>query len=433
MKRIRIFNYKEKNHEKKLMFIGIFSLVVLSLNYCSNDSPPVDEVYVLRNGTLIDGNGGQPIQNAVVITEGNFILYAGPASGADIPQGSTIIDASGMTILPGFFNSHIHKGWMVNNRRTWAREGVTTVLSLADQPEEIREARTDERIAEEARVLYAGLPMDITEGWLSSEWSFKFTSLEEARHIVEWWLGEEMGELIKLYLEDGRWLGLDPLLPVMSKEAIETIREASGRYGVEPISHINEVYIMEHVVDAGVRFFAHIPSGDVMSKQLLDKLVGIDACVIPTLRIIDGLGPTRRSTGMINVGLLLDNGIDIALGNDFDTAFDSEKGMPSVEMQFMQQAGMTNMQIIVSATKNGAYIAGLDHILGTVVSGKEADIIIVEGDPLTDLAILKNKMKLVMHYGQIIRNGLPTQQGPLEGIDDTTVKSINCQKELFIK
>jgi len=71
----------------------------------------------------------------------------------------------------------------------------------------------------------------------------------------------------------------------------------------------------------------------------------------------------------------------------------------------MAEAGMTPMQIIVAATLNGAGVSNLDRDLGTLEHGKIADVLVVEGDPLSDLEALQD-VRLVIHEGTIIRNDL---------------------------
>ena len=72
----------------------------------------------------------------------------------------------------------------------------------------------------------------------------------------------------------------------------------------------------------------------------------------------------------------------------------------------MQEAGMTPMQIIISATKHSAYVCGLENELGTIESGKIADIIIVKENPLNDLNALLS-VQLVIHNGEIIKSIYP--------------------------
>ena len=70
----------------------------------------------------------------------------------------------------------------------------------------------------------------------------------------------------------------------------------------------------------------------------------------------------------------------------------------------MERGGMTPMQIIVAGTKHSAHVCGLEHELGTIERGKIADLIVVNGDPLEDLSVLKENLEMVVHSGVIIRD-----------------------------
>jgi imidazolonepropionase-like amidohydrolase len=72
------------------------------------------------------------------------------------------------------------------------------------------------------------------------------------------------------------------------------------------------------------------------------------------------------------------------------------------EIELMQEAGMTPMQIIVAATRHAAHVCNLDHELGTLEPGKIADMLVVNGDPLQDLGVL-TQVRMVMHNGVIVR------------------------------
>jgi len=76
--------------------------------------------------------------------------------------------------------------------------------------------------------------------------------------------------------------------------------------------------------------------------------------------------------------------------------------MPMHEIECLAGAGMSAMQIIVAATRGAARVCGLGEELGTLESGKTADVLVVDGDPLEDLAAL-TKVRLVVHMGEIIR------------------------------
>jgi len=86
--------------------------------------------FAVINGILINGTGAEPIKDAVLIIQGERIVAVGPHSSIDIPEGAQIIDVQGATILPGFFNAHVHGAYNEEKLAAWAQEGVTTVRDL---------------------------------------------------------------------------------------------------------------------------------------------------------------------------------------------------------------------------------------------------------------------------------------------------------------
>ena len=91
----------------------------------------------------------------------------------------------------------------------------------------------------------------------------------------------------------------------------------------------------------------------------------------------------------------------VALGNDGGYMSGIQIGMPMTEIELMQKAGMTPMQIIVAATRNSARVCRRDGALGTLQVGKLADVLVVNGNPLQELQALLH-VRLVMHRGVII-------------------------------
>ena len=86
------------------------------------------------NGTMIDGSGAKPMRNAVVLIQGESIVFAGPRRKVAIPSNARRLDARGKTILPGFINTHAHQVIDESNLRAWLLGGVTTVRDLGSGP-----------------------------------------------------------------------------------------------------------------------------------------------------------------------------------------------------------------------------------------------------------------------------------------------------------
>ena len=95
----------------------------------------------------------------------------------------------------------------------------------------------------------------------------------------------------------------------------------------------------------------------------------------------------------------------VSMGSMLKSPGDFELGIPMVEIEEMSASGMTPMQVIEASTRNGAHELRLDSQVGTVATGKVADILVVAGGPLADLQALRN-VSLVVHNGTIIRDNL---------------------------
>ena len=178
--------------------------------------------------------------------------------------------------------------------------------------------------------------------------------------------------------------------------------------------------VFELMVERGVAYIptlAVFEGGDTMtpdpftSTQLHDKvwdvlLASITApgSVVLASREIPGLLNDRKRSleiSMANLERALQAGVRIAMGSDAGNAGMLHGATMLRELQLMNEAGMTPMQVLVSATRNGAEVIGRGEELGTLEAGKLADIIVVNGDPLQDLSALGN-VELVVKNGKII-------------------------------
>jgi len=128
--------------------------------------------------------------------------------------------------------------------------------------------------------------------------------------------------------------------------------------------------------------------------------------MVPTLTVFDAYNSLAGAQA--NVRRFIALGGEVALGSDYTDIPQNnfphfELGMPMHEIECLAGAGMTPMQIIIAATRNAARVCGLGAELGTLEVGKTADVLVVNGDPLTNLAVLANP-RLVIHLGEIIRS-----------------------------
>src|SRR5512141_236248 len=109
-------------------------LTLLLLSACGLSKPTAipqqfseKPTLALLHATLIDGTGKEALADAAVLLAGEKILAVGPANSFSLPAGVSTLDLSGMTILPGIINAHVHSGFVKSNLKAWAEGGVTTV------------------------------------------------------------------------------------------------------------------------------------------------------------------------------------------------------------------------------------------------------------------------------------------------------------------
>jgi imidazolonepropionase-like amidohydrolase len=388
-----------------LVLVTIWTIVYASIGGCAGSGDGT-AFRVLVRGRLIDGTGADPVTDGAVVISGGRILYAGPRDAAEYPRGSEIIDVSGLTILPGFFNAHVHGALSTRNLEAWARAGVTTVRDLGcdeDRLAAFREAYPPE--PGRARLVAAGPLITVPGGYpivpFGGGVANVVTSEEDARQTGEALL-DRGADLLKLALETGSVFGRT--IPVLNlDEARVLVRVAHGR-GTVVSAHITSAVDLDLAVDAGADDLAHMAVDRLLRPDEVDRVVAEGVYWVPTLELWACAGPLALAVD--NLGRFVAGGGRVALGTDYQGyTCNWELGMPMTEIRLMAEAGMTPMQIIVAATLHGARVSNLEGQLGTLESGKIADLLVVDGDPLADLEDLQ-RVRLVVRDGVVIRDEL---------------------------
>lgn len=142
---------------------------------------------------------------------------------------------------------------------------------------------------------------------------------------------------------------------------------------------------------------------DPLPDDLIERMVANGVYWEPTIELWKNVGHSLDQYILDNLGRYVAAGGKVALGTDYEgysTPF--QLGMPMHEIEWMQEAGMSPMQIIVASTKNAADVCGLGTELGTLEVGKIADVLVVQGDPLQDIQALSD-VRWVIHNGLVIR------------------------------
>ena len=379
---------------------------------------------VVVNGIVIKGTGADPITDGLVAIHGNRIVAIGKETDFTIPDEALVIDAGGGTILPGIINSHAHKDMAAGTRRImFLLDGVTSVCDMMI-PMQSMHYLDEEGIQSgpAARGFKAGPIITAPGGYPGVIFgvanSYEIQGIDEAEMAVRE-LYARGADYIKVALEPG--IFGEPW-PVLNLEELRSIVETTHSLGLLVRAHVNNA-ALDLALEGGVDVIDHVPMpsfsheeagsffDDVggfhmppeLEAQML-RMIDQGIVLVPTLDvIIDDTyqrGDIAPEVDMINQAVLgvvrffHDAGGTIAVGNDYGSA-GVKSGLPLREMELLQAASLSPMEVIEAATKHAAYVCGQSDELGTLETGKFADLIVVDGNPLDDLHALNSVLFIV--------------------------------------
>lgn len=406
---------------------------------------------LIKNGTLIDGTGADPIENAAVLIKNNTIQRVGPKNSIKIPKGTDILDAGGGFIMPGFIDAHIHvmaNGFnredtiydplsfyfyrAVENLRLTLDAGVTSVRDAGLADAGVKMA-VEKGIIKGPRLQICVTPLSITGGhfdfWLKSGYDVKVTypgypdsicdGVEGVRKKVREVL-RAGAEVIKVMVTGGIMSANDgPEAAQFTPEELRVVvEEASFKDNIKVMAHAHGVQGMKNAIDAGVHSIEH---GTYLDDKLTNMMLENGTFLVPTLMANKNIkelalqGKTREweteaalkvfDIQKENIKRAYHAGVRIAMGTDCGVV---EHGTNLKELALLCEIGMDPMEAIVAGTKTGAECMGWDSELGTLEAGKLADIVISRVDPLLDVEALGDpeNIVVVIKDGEIVKDTL---------------------------
>lgn len=385
---------------------------------------------VIENCTLIDGISNEPVKNAWIMIEDGIISMVGTHKKGKPPLAEIKLDASDCTLLPGMFNLHVHiqrrhlseKGksfkegapavenssdpkrmvWAVKNAWRELQKGVTTIRDCASKNRINIELRNSIKagIINGPRVLACGFGIAGTGGHETHKYqgAVEVDGPDEVRKAVRREI-KEGADFIK-FMGSGGIGGMpeneDPSWVEMGIDELEAgIREAHYRGKKTTVHAMGEEAIL-NALKAGIDCIEH---GVNLNDEALDIMCQRKVHYVPTVSGITTVYKREAERGNKEVADIIYKRVVEPLMNSIRKAYDrgltigcgtDTLGDVVDELKIFETCGMTKMDCIHTATVNASIICGLEKILGTVEEGKRADLLIVKGDPLEDLDVLRN-------------------------------------------
>jgi imidazolonepropionase-like amidohydrolase len=322
------------------------------------------------------------------------------ATGPTARDGDEVIDAQGGTILPGLIDSHIH---LVPGALAQALTfGVTTALDMFSQADVMAVAKRQAGARSDvADVRCAGIGATAPGGHPSMMYAPfpTLTGPEQAEQFVADRIAEG-SDYVKVFGPSGT--GGPGTMPSLGLDTITALTRAAHSRGLVVVAHIHSVAGVGEVVSAGVDVVAHVPVDGELDRVLAERIAEAGIAVGPTLATIENvLGePARRPTSGAsgrrgreappyaraeeNVGRLVDAGVPILAGTDAPNPGTVFGASLHRELELLSRCGMTPAQALNAATAAPARVFNLAD-RGHTAPGQRADLILVSGDPLTDI------------------------------------------------
>ena len=406
---------------------------------------PAADVLVLRNFTLIDGRGGNATADAALVATDGRITWVGPASQLQAPAGAQVQDLSGKYVMPGMINLHAHvaesdgvvqdpvkfftREEVQKDLQIYARYGVTAVASLGSDQPLVYEIRKEQRSGRPTttRIFTAGRGFTVKDGFPTNKGNIPGVPYEPTQpsdvpaQIDE--LATHQPDVVKIWVDDR--FGDFKKTPI---EISRPIIEGAHQHDLKVIAHIYYLEDAKQLAAAGIDAFGHSVRDKAVDAELIGLMKEHGTWIIPTLfreaatfafaepdkflndpfftsaveprmqavlkspeyqkaltsdKYFPRYAPILR-TAQENLKRLADAGVKIAFGSDTGVLTRFEGFGEHWELELMVEAGLTPAQALTAATSKSAEFLGQKD-LGTIETGKWADLVVLGADPLVNI------------------------------------------------
>ncbi len=395
-------------------------------------------------GNLIDGTGGAAQADSTVLIDGDRILEIGPKAAVTVPPDAEVVDATGMTVMPGLIDCHDHL--MSENYDILSRWGL-------DDPASLRFLRTanvlEDTLASgytavrDGSGLDAGFKMAVESGVISGPRLMLSVNVisptggladrvsssghrnllyadprmpsgvangpdavrEKVREMVT-----AGADVIKFATTGGASSrpGHGPRDAAFVEEEVEALVSQAAAMGRKTMCHALGGSGLRMAIEADVGSIEH---GCFLSEtpDLVRLMADSNTFLVPTLMVYEfhsTVSPPHvkeralelADAHRLSIEMALSMGVKVVAGTD---AGGFSHGDNAREIELLVEKGLTPMQAIQAATGWAAECIGLDGDVGTLEAGKYADLLVIDGDPLAEIGVLRDRgrLKLVMKGG----------------------------------
>jgi imidazolonepropionase-like amidohydrolase len=395
--------------------------------------PAANQTVAITGTTLIDGRGGSPVDDAVVIVRDEKIVAAGARAAVTIPKDAAVIEAKGLTLLPGLIDAHFHLDGDEGLPSLYLSHGVTSTRDPGAWIEAYDGARQSGQPL--PRLFLAGPHLDNAPPAYPHD-AFIVRDAEETRLAVNRFV-DQGASVIKVYfrlplglirvaVETAHARGVPVTAHLEIVDAADAIR--AGVDGVEHITSFGtalsppreaEKYRQAVLADNNARregrykVWSEIDLNAPRVRPLLQLIAQRGTFVSPTLAVFEKQAGDKETTethvrGFSRMakfaGMVKRAGGHIVVGSHSSVPHAERGWAYQRELELLVAAGLSPMEALVAGTMENARYFRIADRLGSVEAGKLADLILIDGDPLKDMAAMR-RVKRVMLNGKWVEPG----------------------------
>jgi imidazolonepropionase-like amidohydrolase len=406
---------------------------------------------IITNSCLVDGTGSPPVADAAVEAKDGKIVYAGPARSApSVPAESERIDARGGTVMPGLVEAHFHPTYfnvaeLADLDIKYPVEFIT-ILATCNAKLALECGYTSARSGGSLHNIDVWLKKAIEEDLIPGprlaangreicgagglmDWNSEHLKLGMEGLILLINGPDQARAAVRKLVKDGvEWIKTYPTgdaaapdtadhhtLCMTFEEMAAVVAEAHN-YRRKVTGHCRANQGIKNALRAGFDCLEH---GTFMDSEALELLLERNTPVVPALQfeyasiekgpgfgmpqpVVDGHKETLEG-GAESARMILKAGGRLGMGGDYGFAWNPHGDYAKELTFFVKHVGFSPLETITCATKTGAEIMGRSQEFGTLEPGKLADILVVDGDVLGDIAILEDRSRFiaVIQGGQI--------------------------------